>query len=820
MKAIKYLTAAVLGATLAANASTVDIGNLRHVGSYKISTPYMLDSLGVDGKPFDVESLLDNQPVADTGSKLTGTTQIILDAAGNRAAVDVVTFELENSGFVKGKLNIEGPAKHRVFVDGVKVADNGEITLTPATHTAHVKFLREPGAEADTVSVTFATETPGLIAPAATEGRLITLHDIMGGERIASAALSPSAKYLLTVYSFTERGGHTTYSSRITDADTGKLLLTCPGRQQWMPTTDRLYTVETANGRNTLYSIDPAGGSRKVLAANVPTSALAIAPTEDFAVYVKRNEGPAELDTDLYEVVNPEDRQPGWRTRGQLMRFDFDTALSTPLTFGNRNVWPLGFSDDAATLLFMASETCMGARPTQRMSLYTMDLTDGKVHTLVDRDGFMGGATISPDGRQVAVTGSPEALGGIGRNLPDSLIPSAYDYQLFVMNADGSDIKALTRDFDPAVQDVQWGRDGNIYFTAQNRDRIDLYSANPSTGVITSLEAPEENILRFDVAGKRPSLVYIGQSADNSDRLYSLDLKRSRHTLVDDLSARRLQGIRLGRTVACDYTTSRGDSISARYVLPPDFDPERKYPLIVNYYGGCSPTERTFESRYPHHVYAAHGYVVLSITPRGASGFGQKYAAAHVNTAGQGVADDIIDGVTKFVAEHPWVDATRIGCIGASYGGFMTQYLQTRTPIFAAAISHAGISDHTSYWGEGYWGYSYSEVSMADSYPWSHRNLYVDNSPLYNADKIHTPLLFLHGDSDTNVPVGESIQLYTALKLLNRPTAMVLVKGANHQVLDYNQRLKWQNTIFAWFDRYLKGQPQWWNTLYPPKSLK
>ena len=149
----------------------------------------------------------------------------------------------------------------------------------------------------------------------------------------------------------------------------------------------------------------------------------------------------------------------------------------------------------------------------------------------------------------------------------------------------------------------------------------------------------------------------------------------------------------------------------------------------------------------------------------------------------------------------------------------MTQYLQTVTDIFAAAISHAGISDHTRYWGEGYWGYSYSEVSMAESYPWSNPDLYVKQSPLYNADKIHTPLLFLHGDADHNVPVGESIQMYTALKLLGRPTAFVAVAGQDHHILDYDKRRKWQDTIFAWFAKYLKGEPEWWDKLYPPTSL-
>jgi dipeptidyl aminopeptidase/acylaminoacyl peptidase len=236
--------------------------------------------------------------------------------------------------------------------------------------------------------------------------------------------------------------------------------------------------------------------------------------------------------------------------------------------------------------------------------------------------------------------------------------------------------------------------------------------------------------------------------------------------------------------------------------------------MLVYYYGGCSPTSRSFEGRYAPHMYAAQGYVVYTINPSGAAGFGQEYASRHVNTAGDYVADDIIEGTKRFAAEHAFIDSKHIGCFGASYGGFMTQYLQTKTDIFAAAMSHAGISDHTSYWGEGYWGYSYSETSMANSYPWTRKDLYVDHSPLYNADKIHTPILFMHGTADTNVPVGESIQMYTALKLLGRPTAFVVVEGENHWIQDYHKRIKWQSTIFAWFQKWLKGDSSWWDSMY------
>ena len=151
--------------------------------------------------------------------------------------------------------------------------------------------------------------------------------------------------------------------------------------------------------------------------------------------------------------------------------------------------------------------------------------------------------------------------------------------------------------------------------------------------------------------------------------------------LVEDLSKDILKDIRLGSCEAWNFVNSRGDTIYGRYYLPPHFDATRKYPMIVNYYGGCSPTSRNFESRYPHHAYAALGYVVYVIEPSGATGFGQEFSARHVNTFGDGVADDIIEGTRKFVDEHAFVDDRKIGCIGASYGGFMTQYLQTKTDI-------------------------------------------------------------------------------------------------------------------------------------------
>ena len=328
----------------------------------------------------------------------------------------------------------------------------------------------------------------------------------------------------------------------------------------------------------------------------------------------------------------------------------------------------------------------------------------------------------------------------------------------------------------------------------------------------------KEDVFRsFDISDNGLYASYSGVSVSNSNRVYILNLKTLTSTLVSDPFAERLNKIQLGDVIDWNFKSSFGDEIVGRYYLPPNFDPKKKYPLIVYYYGGTSPTSRIFESTYPFHVYAAQDFVLYTLQPSGTTGFGQEFSARHVNAWGKQTADEIIEGTRKFVAEHSFVDGTKIGNIGASYGGFMTQYLITQTHIFGAAVSHAGISNIASYWGEGYWGYSYSSAASAGSYPWNNPDLYFKQSPLFQADKIKTPLLLLHGTADTNVPIGESIQMYTALKLLGKEVEFIQVEGENHAIYDYEKRIAWNNAIYAWFTKWLKGDSRWWDSMYGEK---
>ena len=813
----QILLAGALCASMFASAEKVEVNTFRYAGPYQVQQPYMVDSVDVHSKAFVMKNLLDTPLSFEQLQQGTSFTGEVLPGVSNGSALHLLGFTLQSKAYTKATLKVEGVKNFQVFVDGKKQAGT-ELTLEPSTHPVVIKYLSEAGAE-DRIKVSVETEKDGIVTLREDGKRNYTLADVLHGTRFSGVSLSPNGKYLMTSYRTTQVGGKSSGYTLIKELATGKVVAQSTNRLQWMPKSNLYYyTCAGVDGRQ-LVVVDPTNGQESVWADKLPDGYFQVSPTEDWLLYSLEQEGPKER-KEIYEVIEPDDRQPGWRDRSYLAKYDLKSGLMQPLTFGYHNVWGLDISADGRYVLMMTSRSRLTQRPTSLSTLYKLDVQTLQAETLVADDGFLSDASFSPDGKQILLTGSPEALQGIGLNLPEGLIPNQYDYQMYLMNLADKKVTPVTKHFNPSVQQTVWSKvDGQIYFTAEDRDYISLYRMNPSDGKIQQLESKEDLVKNFSMASQSPVLAYYGQGAMNSDRLYTFDTKKQKQILTEDLSKEILKDVQLGECHAWNFVSSRGDTIYGRYYLPPHFDASKKYPMIVNYYGGCSPTERNFESRYPHHAYAALGYVVYVVLPSGASGFGQEFGARHVNTAGEGPAQDIIEGTKKFCEEHAFVNAKKIGCIGASYGGFMTQYLQTKTDIFAAAISHAGISDHTSYWGEGYWGYSYSEVSMANSYPWTRKDLYVDRSPLFNADKIHTPLLFVHGDKDMNVPVGESIQMYTALKLLGRETAMVLVTGQDHHIVDYGKRIQWQNTIWAWFAKWLQDDATWWNAIYSPKAL-
>ena len=838
------LLAAALMASISASAETIEVKTLKYAGPYAVAQPWMADSVNIKGEAFDLKQLLDS-PLSFTllnKGKEVSAAQLLADK--QQDALHLASFCVSNTQRTKATIAVEGLEQYRLFVDGEQVEVNGdkaETILTPSQHTVVIKYLTRKNASSDKKSikltVTAANGAP-LSVGDATVKRAYNIYDVICAPNYPSVSISPNGKFIVVRKTWVDRKGNNHSINELRNSQTNRLMATFEESVKWMPSSNKLYFTQKASdssiageekqdGTLQLITINPLTMEREVLASHLPEGWFQFTPDEKTLIYTLTTEG-RKKDPQVYDVKEPEDRQPGWRERSNLAKYDLASGILQPLTFGYHNIYLMDISADSRYLLIGKEEERLTKRPTTLTSFYRLDLgsmnassaTTPKVETLIEKGEFLNSAQFSPDGKSILVSASPEAFNGIGKNVEEGQTPSMIDTQLYLMTLSDKKVRPLTKDFNPNVQSVDWSKaDGNIYFTAEDKDCVHLFQLNPKSGKFTLLKTPEEYIKSFSLASSAAEMAFSGQSASNADRLYKMNTKALKSQLVDDLSARELKDVELGECKAWNFVNSRGDTLCCRYYLPPHFDAAKKYPMIVNYYGGCSPTSRMFQSRYPHHVYAAMGYVVLVVNPSGATGFGQKFSARHVDTAGEGVAEDIISSTQAFCDEHAFVNRKKIGCIGASYGGFMTQYLQTKTDLFAAAISHAGISDHTSYWGEGYWGYSYSEVSMANEYPWTNKHLFVDQSPLYNADKIHTPLLFVHGTADNNVPVGESIQLYTALKLLGRPTAMVLVDGQDHHIIDYEKRLKWQNTIFAWFAKWLQDDASWWTEMYGDEKM-
>ena len=809
--------------TLAANAQhKTTVTTFRQAGPFAIAAPLAADTVDLNGKKFDPKSMLTALPwQAEATATFSGQR---LPSLSHSQSVGVLTFYVNNTDYVKGTIEVKGPKNYALYIDGQK-ADT-ELELAPEHHTFALTYLAEPN-DSDSISVTLNTQIA--IKTTSSTKHPYMVHDLTDGRRVRGVSLSADGSLVCTSYQTTERGGNSWWDYELRNVKTGQLIGRPTHSVRWMPRATAWLEEANEQQQRILYKVNPLTGERTRWATGLPKGGYTVSPTEDYLIITAEEEGPKE-DEQVFEVIEMDDRQPNWRKRTYLMKMDVKTGVTQRVTFGPKGQFLYDISQDGRTLLVGSSYSRLSRRPTEVQDLYLIDALTLRCDTLLRAEGFLGGAQLSPDGRHLLVKATAEAFGRLGCVLPESITPSMYDYQLFLYNIATRQVTPLTKDFDPSVNDVTWSQaDGMIYFTADDRDYVSMFTLNPKTLKIQKLNTYGDYIYRYDLAARAPMMAYLAYKTLEPASAYVASTKGTGgRVLFDGRTA--MADAEVGTCQDWNFQNSHGDTVYGRLYLPKDFNATRKYPMIVYYYGGCSPVSRYFESPYAPQYWNSLGYVAYILQPSGCSGFGQEWASRHVNTAGGAPledgtvpggtpAGDIIEGVKRLCTENTFIDASRIGCMGASYGGFMTMYLQTVTNIFAAAVSHAGIANHTSYWGEGYWGYNYSEVSMANSYPWSHRQLYVDQSPLFRADKIHTPLLLLHGTADTNVPLIESLQMFTALKLLGRDVALVEVQGENHHVLDYKKKEKWLATQMAWFQRWLKGDSTWWDALYPKKHL-
>lgn len=753
----------------------------------------------------------------------------VLSPPSSEFSLNYYAFYFTNPEWISGKFNFRIFGNAEIYIDGVKKAGltGTKTTLReitgewlPGKHTIIVKSLTKGG------KVVFAnfeadrafTDMPVEFSLSPKRGK--NIYDVLNGKRVTALQVSSSGKYAIIGITNIVDGKPTanTYVYRIADKE---IVYTFYGNTvnqlQWIPGKDQLSFLQTEGAGRSLYSYDPEQQKQtRLIREDRQIKAYVWSPDRSYLIYFD-NEEFSDPNWQLRKLAGVEDRQSYFRNRSYLCKYDFATGLHSRLTWGNLSTSLMDISRDGQKLLFSTSSPAYTEFPYRKQNIYLMDVSTQRLDTLWKNRSFAISCQFSPDGQKLLITGGPSAFGSPGENAGKGQTINQYDTQLYIYDLASKQVKAITRDFMPSVENAVWHNNGNIYAKVTEADFVRLYCYQD--GKFSRIDCPGDMILQTGFSENSNEMMYTASDTDYPARIYSMDLTDRKAILWDNPAQEQYKNIVFGEMKDWDYNYRKGTTIDGRYYLPADFDPNKKYPLIVYYYGGTTPVSRSFGGRWPFNLYAANGYVVYVLQPSGAIGYGQEFSARHQNNWGKITADEIITSTKAFIKAHPFIDAARVGCMGASYGGFTTEYLTTQTDIFACAISHAGISSISSYWGEGYWGYGYSTNASAHAFPWNRRDIYVDQSPLFNADKVKVPILLIHGTKDVNVPTGESIQFYTALKLLGKDAELVFVKDADHAVVDYNQRILWNNTILSYFAKYLKGQPAWWEHQYKDLNL-
>ena len=369
---------------------------------------------------------------------------------------------------------------------------------------------------------------------------------------------------------------------------------------------------------------------------------------------------------------------------------------------------------------------------------------------------------------------------------------------------------SLTEQLDSSVESFTFSPDSEkVYLAAGERGRQPIYEAALSGGPIRRVIADGFN---DDVQVTRDGKVLIitRQSLSRPIEIYRAATNGAVLTQVTKTNDASLADFGLRSAEEVTWEGAGGAKVHGFVTKPANFAATRKYPLLVLIHGGPQGAwSDSWSYRWNPQVFAAAGYVVFTPNPRGSTGYGQRFVDEISGDWAGKVYTDIMNGVA-YVASMPYVDRERIGAAGGSYGGYMVNWIEghnndPRTK-FKALVSHAGVYNLTSMYGatEELW---FPEWEFKGT-PWTNPDMYARWSPHMSAKEFKTPALVIHGELDYRVPVGEGLQLFTALQRQGVESKLLVFPDEGHWVLKPQNSELWYNTVLEWFDRYLKPKSQ------------
>jgi dipeptidyl aminopeptidase/acylaminoacyl peptidase len=478
-------------------------------------------------------------------------------------------------------------------------------------------------------------------------------------------------------------------------------------------------------------------------------------------------------------------------TPRQLTRGPYDHLQSS----AEGSLLAPSWSPDSKAIILSANRQKDAEYKVLNTDVYEVAVADGAIKALTDRDGPDDSPVVSPDGKQIAYLGYDD------KRLP---------YQcprLHIMNRDGSGKRILDQKFDREVQDLLWSTDNTgLYFryTDHGNTRIGFIDLQ---GEVRTLAA---NVGGTEIGRPYPS----GSFSVGGDGLLAFTVTDPGHPADIAISrrgeprVRRLTALNdwlrdktLGTVEEITYESSADKRrIQAWIVKPPHFDPEKKYPMILEIHGGPQLEYGPYFTT-EIQLYAAAGYVVLYTNPRGSTGYGEAFTQLiNYDYPGKDY-DDLMSGVDE-VLKRGYVDSKRLYVTGGSAGGIMTAWIVGKTKRFRAAVAAKPIVN---------W---YSSTLTDDSLPsnvgyflrrppWESPDEYLKYSPISLVGNVTTPTMLMTGEEDYRCPISEAEQFYAALKLRKIDTALVRIPEASHVIVDRPSRLMAKVAcILKWFETH------------------